>query len=255
MKKSFLKNIGVPFKNRIDCIYGGSCDKLNGYLTSIHAFAVASYKSVYVIDYKTQTFEYVSNNPLLLCGLTAKEVLNMGYSFYTKYISEKDLDMLLKVKQLSLDFYNKIPTEDKLNWSMTCDFNLKVSENKVTLINHKIVPLFLNRKGQIWKILCLVGLSSNSHSGNPKFCKHDSTMFYKLDIEREYWIKEVKSKLNEREKEILILSAKGYTEKEISETLFISTSTVKFHKSNLIEKLEVFNIIEAIQYSKNNKLI
>ncbi len=52
--------------------------------------------------------------------------------------------------------------------------------------------------------------------------------------------------LTEREKEILNLMAKGYSNKEIGDVLFIAESTVKKHSSNIFEKLEVKRRTQAI---------
>ena len=45
--------------------------------------------------------------------------------------------------------------------------------------------------------------------------------------------------LSHREKEVLTLIAKGFSNKEIAEKLFISVKTVETHKSNLMEKLQM----------------
>jgi DNA-binding NarL/FixJ family response regulator len=45
--------------------------------------------------------------------------------------------------------------------------------------------------------------------------------------------------LTEREQEIVRLIARGLTNKEIGQTLFMSPSTVKFHISEIMQKLEV----------------
>ena len=61
------------------------------YLEVVKAFARLSYESVYVIDYSRMAFEYVSDNPLFLCGYTAQEVLEMGYDYYFRNVPPADL--------------------------------------------------------------------------------------------------------------------------------------------------------------------
>ena len=53
------------------------------------------------------------------------------------------------------------------------------------------------------------------------------------------------SVLSKREREILRLVGKGMSNKDIGETLFISTRTVKFHVSSIFDKLNVKNRTEA----------
>jgi DNA-binding NarL/FixJ family response regulator len=55
--------------------------------------------------------------------------------------------------------------------------------------------------------------------------------------------------LTEREIEILKWIAQGYSNKEISEKLFISHRTVDTHRTNLMKKLDVHNIAGLIRYA------
>ncbi|MFC5465446.1 response regulator transcription factor [Lederbergia graminis] len=52
--------------------------------------------------------------------------------------------------------------------------------------------------------------------------------------------------LTEREQEILLLAASGKTSKEISKELFLSSGTVRNYMSEILQKLEAKNKIEAI---------
>ena len=52
--------------------------------------------------------------------------------------------------------------------------------------------------------------------------------------------------LTEREQEILLLAASGKTSKEISKVLFLSSGTVRNYMSEILQKLEAKNKIEAI---------
>ncbi len=53
--------------------------------------------------------------------------------------------------------------------------------------------------------------------------------------------------LSNRETEVLNYIAKGMTNQEIADKMFISLSTVKTHTKNIFEKLDVRNRIEAVQ--------
>lgn len=57
--------------------------------------------------------------------------------------------------------------------------------------------------------------------------------------------------LTDRELDIIQLLYKRFSEKEISEILFISTGTVKTHKRNLYKKLEISNRIGLIELIDN----
>ncbi len=62
-------------------------------------------------------------------------------------------------------------------------------------------------------------------------------------------------KLTKRELEVLQLIAKGLTDQEIADTLFISQRTVNGHRANLISKTGSKNTVNLLIYAIKNKLI
>jgi DNA-binding CsgD family transcriptional regulator len=61
--------------------------------------------------------------------------------------------------------------------------------------------------------------------------------------------------ISKREHEVLELMAQGLSNKEIADKLFVSLNTIKTHSSNLFLKLEVSRRTQAIQKSKELRLI
>ncbi len=240
-------------KNMAKNISDKDFKQTENYLEPIKAFSRTTYKSVYVIDYQKKGFEYVSENPLFLCGHTAEEVKEMGYEFYFKYVIEKDLDLLLKINTVGFDFYDELPQEKRKDYNISYDFNLKNKDGKTILINQKLTPLFLTSDGKLWKAICIVSLSTNKNSGN--IVVSGKGEVFKYDLAKNVWRTSEKIKLSSREKEIINFSTRGYTISEIAESIFVSPDTVKFHRRKLFEKLEVSNISEAIMFSINNNLI
>ncbi len=58
--------------------------------------------------------------------------------------------------------------------------------------------------------------------------------------------------LTERELEIAILLAKGFTRKDIAAALFISENTVSSHIKNIYSKLDIHNVAELIAWLRDN---
>ncbi|MHB8645635.1 MAG: response regulator [Thermomicrobiales bacterium] len=61
--------------------------------------------------------------------------------------------------------------------------------------------------------------------------------------------------LTDREREVLVLIAKGMRNKEIADALFISERTVKFHANALYQKLNVTSRTEAVSFALQHRLI
>lgn len=62
-------------------------------------------------------------------------------------------------------------------------------------------------------------------------------------------------KLSSREQEILSLLAKGYSNKDISEMLFVSVKTIESHKSKIMEKLNLRTRPELVQFALKKGLL
>lgn len=249
-KKDFFS-----FRNTVDEISQIEKEQLSDYLVSIDAFARTTYSSIYVIDYHTQTFDYVSENPLFLCGHTAQEVKTMGYGFYFNYVAEEDVELLKRINQIGFEFFDKIPKEERQFYTISYNFHLQNDNGNTFLINHKLTPIFLTESGKIWKAMCIVSLANSKESGNIRIYKQHENRFWRYDLQGGFWNTEEQIKLSEREYDILLLSIQGYTINEVAERLFVSAATIKFHRKNLFEKLQVANIAEALAFATNNKLI
>jgi two-component system, NarL family, response regulator NreC len=78
----------------------------------------------------------------------------------------------------------------------------------------------------------------------------------RMVIENYVSLKKVKStreelyaKLSNREREVFQMIAEGRSTKDISQILFVSTSTVKTHRSHIMEKLQIDNLSQLIQFA------
>lgn len=63
------------------------------------------------------------------------------------------------------------------------------------------------------------------------------------------------SLLSDREREVLTLIARGFSNKEIAEQLVISVKTVETHKGNLMEKLQMKTRPELVAYALKKGLL
>ena len=57
------------------------------------------------------------------------------------------------------------------------------------------------------------------------------------------------AKLSNREREVFQMIAEGHPTKEVSEILCVSPSTVKTHRANIMEKLQINNLSHLIQFA------
>ena len=63
------------------------------------------------------------------------------------------------------------------------------------------------------------------------------------------------SELTEREREVLALVARGFTNKQIADTLFVSEKTARNHVSHILDKLGLSRRSEAAAFAVEHKLV
>ena len=62
-------------------------------------------------------------------------------------------------------------------------------------------------------------------------------------------------KLSEREREVLKLTAEGYSSQEIADQLFLSTKTIETYRSRLMQKLNLHHRSEVVRYALRKGLL
>lgn len=227
----------------------------SNYISVIEAISRLTHKSIYVIDNDIHKFEYVFDNHLNLYGLNTDEIKEKGYDAYLENVVAEDLELLLKIKKIVFDFFDKIDVRERRLYTISYDFRIKNGKDAYYLLNHKLTPLFINNKGEIGKFLCLVSLSPRQKSGNIIFRKKGENIFSQYDIECRQWRSSQIISITQCEQEVLTLSAQGYSIKQIARKLFVSENTIKFHRQNLFKKFQVNNITEVISRAADDQLI
>jgi DNA-binding NarL/FixJ family response regulator len=64
-----------------------------------------------------------------------------------------------------------------------------------------------------------------------------------------------RSRLTQREREIVQLLAEGKSNKEIASTLGISVKTAETHRANIMNKLGLHSVTELVRYAVRNKIV
>jgi DNA-binding NarL/FixJ family response regulator len=90
---------------------------------------------------------------------------------------------------------------------------------------------------------------------SPQFTASLFSRIAELASERMPKISASSIKLTSRELEIINLIAEGLPNKEIAQRLFIETQTVKNHVHNILDKLQLHNRFEAVQYARERNLL
>ncbi|MFI3297532.1 MAG: helix-turn-helix transcriptional regulator [bacterium] len=249
-------NIGDFFihSNNVNDITEEDYNNIRLLTDTVEAFARSTYKPIYIIDYFRKDFLYISDNLPYLLGITKEEIKKLGYNIYTSCIPKEEQDMLTEINSAGFIFFENLPVEERKKWIINYDFHVLNGKNK-RLINHSITPIYLTKEGRVRLSLCTIALSANKNPGNIKMKKIGSNTHYEYSLSTHEWNKKQEQELSQDEKNMLILSAQGYTMTEISEMMYKSIDSIKYYKRRIFEKFNVKNITGALAYAINYKML
>lgn len=229
--------------------------KIESLVSFAEAFARSTYQCVYVIDFFKKDFLYISENMAHLLGKSIEKIKKLGYNrLYIDYVPEKDRQMILEINKKGFELYKSIPTDERMDYSVTYDFHIK-NDKVQRLITHTLTPILLTKEGYVWLALCTFSLSARKTSGHIIIKRTNKNKYYEYSLDQHKWEYKEIPPLSSTEKTILILSAQGYIMSEIAEQLFKSIDTIKAYKRNLFAKLKVNNITEALSLAINYKML
>ena len=248
------KNDFFLHSNEVNHIAKEDYGKIELLVNAAKAFARSTYQCVYIIDYFYQDFIYASDNLAYLCGLQPEQLMEAGYQIYIDHVPENDLQMLLEVNKKGFDLFNELPVKDRLEYTVSYDFHL-VNGRQSRLIHHHLTPILLSEDGRIWLALCTVSLATTDEPGHIIMQKKGDRGYYEYSTQKHKWEKKEGITLRETEREVLRLSAQGYTMNDIADRTCKSVDTIKACKRSLFAKLGVKNIAEALFHAANYQLI
>lgn len=129
-------------------------------------------------------------------------------------------------------------------------FVLKILQWKFLIVDNAI-DIYI---GLIAILFTILGIWIAKQLIKPKI----ETVIIEKEVPEKFEVNEIALKrlnLSPREYEVLQLLAKGYSNTDISNQLFLSVSTIKTHVSNLFTKMDVKNRTQATEKAKRLKII
>lgn len=207
-----------------------------------------------VLDVISHKYVYVSDNPLLLSGVSPDEAMKKGFAFYVDNVPEDEVPLMQTVSALGWKFYNSLPPEERPEYTLSYSYHFYVNETPC-LVTQYMTPMVMSENGETWLALSAFGISSHKEPGHVTMRKKGTPELWNYDFEKNVWVNKPSLSLTDIERSIIIMSAQGFTMDEIANRINRSVDTVKFHKRKLFAKLQVKTIAEALTVANVSKLI
>ena len=153
-----------------------------------------------------------------------------------------DLEVVRRIDKKVWEFLDTLPEEEKLAYKYIYELRVLDRGKYVRMIYQTRLLAF---KDDNFLAMGMIDLAPEQSANTSvrfqiKNCLTDEVVPFTIESATDVL-------LTPREREILALAKEGMFSKEISEKLNISIHTVNRHRQNILEKLQVDNIIEAIR--------
>ena len=221
---------------------------------SIQAFSRMSQSCIFTVDVFKERYDFASDNFSTLFGYNPawiKTIRKQG-DLLEDRIHPDDRSQLLEYQIEHGKFIYSLPQEERNDYQQIFQYRILNAKGQYVNVTSRQQVLEKDRNGKAWIIMGVVDISPdqtfterikrtviNSKTGEifaPAFTTTEK-------------------QLTNREKEILLLIRQGFLSKEIADRLHISIYTVNNHRKNILSKLDVDNVMEAINTARDFGII
>ena len=159
-----------------------------------------------------------------------------------KLVHPDDWEVVRRIDKKVWEFLNTLPEEEKLTYKYIYELRVLERGKYVRMIYQMRILAFKDDNFLAMGIIDIAPEQSANTSVRfqIKNCLTDEIVPFAIESAAD-------TLLTPREREVLALAKEGMFSKEISEKLNISIHTVNRHRQNILEKLQVDNIIEAMK--------
>ena len=159
-----------------------------------------------------------------------------------KLVHPDDWEVVRRIDKKVWEFLNTLPEEEKLTYKYIYEMRVLDRGKYVRMIYQMRILAFKEDNFLAMGIIDIAPEQSANTSVRfqIKNCLTDEIVPFAIESAAD-------TLLTPREREVLALAKEGMFSKEISEKLNISIHTVNRHRQNILEKLQVDNMIEAMK--------
>ena len=212
---------------------------------------------IYILDYQSQEYLFVSKDCKSLLGFTEEEFLKNSQEWVIKGVHPEDIAIFSdEIFPRFLNYSQSLLKDEITKSRFSVNYRFKRKDGVYIKVLQQYVILETDGKGSPLLTLgictditpyktddkIVFSISKYDEKKGFEFISSDSFLNARIIISR-------------REKEILRLLLKGLSSKQIGTKLNISLYTVKAHRRNLLEKTKCKNSAQLISYVITNGLV
>lgn len=225
---------------------------LDKHIPFLNTLNAVSNSSISIFDLYKRDHIYLSSRFETTFGWDNEDAKKTGTEYFDSRVHPDDLIELTESGTYFLRLGLSLPADILRNYKAISDYRvLHAGGYYVRVVEQRFVLEF-TPDGTPWLGLCIMDLSPYADAETPcrsRLVNIQTGEIFVFPPESRKTIND--AAITSREKEILQLIAEGLISKQIADKLYISVNTVNTHRQRIIEKLNVSNTYEAINYATN----
>lgn len=223
-------------------------------------FMKASPGTVCVMDFKMQSYIYMSENCIDTLGYPREDFLRLGLSkTITIFPKDQNQTIIEKVFPMMFSYFEKHAAIGDIK-DIRISYNTKIQhpDGNVLWLLHQMKVLYTDENNlPHFGMKLIVDITDIKKDEAIDFIvakKNDKGRYEKI-YSTTFMTEDGRYNLSERECEVLQLIGDGNSSKIIADLLNISEHTVKSHRKNILRKLDVKNGSEGLRKAISHGLI
>ncbi len=201
-----------------------------------------------IFDLFRKEHVFISKKFESILGYNIQDADREGIEYFNRNIHPDDILLLTEAGCYFMEMSFTVQVEKVKEFKVITDYRMKKADGKYVRVIEQHSLLELDKRGNAWLALSLLDISPDQDLEKPAQSRLFNFRTGELFQFPPPGLVMQDSPLSRREKEILELLASGFISKQIADKLCISVNTVNTHRQRIIEKLEVSNTAEAINY-------
>lgn len=230
------------------------CAVWNKKRESIREFSRMSTSCIFTVDVFKERYDFASDNFSNIFGYNSawiKTIRKQG-DLLEERIHPDDRSQLIDYQLEHGKFIYSLPLKERNDYQQIFQYRLLNAKGRYVNVISRQQVVEKDKNGKAWIIMGVMDMSPDQAVAE----KIKRTVVNRKtgEILPVTWIPREKQ-LTRREKEILAFVCQGFLSKEIADKLNLSIHTVNNHRKNILEKLNVDNVIEAMNVARNYGII
>jgi DNA-binding CsgD family transcriptional regulator len=235
--------------------------KAHSYYIEKYAFVDSAFNAspctVYILDYQTKKYQFISTNSEAVLGYTADEFMQKGSVFFQQKMHPDDMAIFSnKIFKKFIRYAGSVSEEEIKQTHFSLNYRFKKKDGSYVQILQHYMVLEVN---DLNHPVLMLGFCFDISA----YKKDDKMIFSISKIDQQGGLSPIKSYsfpdadllISNREKEVLICLMDGLGSKQIASRLNISVYTVLAHRRNILKKTNCKNTSELTRYVLANGIV